>query len=50
MYGKGKNRKANSLLRGDCFLCFHFYKALKINELERNNTVFNIERNSIYWK
>ena len=24
MYGKGKNRKANSPLRGDCFLCFHF--------------------------
>ena len=50
MYGKGKNRKANSPLRGDCFLCFHFYKTLKINELGETMTIFLHLRNLICWK
>lgn len=50
MYGKGKNRKANSPLRGIVSFVSIFHRALKINELSRNNTIFNFEKNSIYWK
>ena len=50
MYGKGKNRKANSPLRGIVSFVSIFHRALKINELSRNNTIFNFEKNSIYLK